>query len=1414
MALPKYSPSTSAGSDEGSLNDDSSDRSVDNGALLEVSPEPEGEAVEDTTENMDSRAYQLEMFQRSLKENVIVAMDTGSGKTQVALLRINAELERGPQKKLIWFLAPTVLLCGQQCDIIRLRFPSYPTKMLTSQDNVDAWSPKIWKRVLKSFRVVVSTPQILYDALSHSYLDISRLSLIIFDEAHNCSGNSAGGKIMKDFYHPQKQKNKSIPSILGLTASPAVSKKTKGFELLEETLDSRCVTPTIHREELLKWVNRPKISHIEYTLPVDEVYTSAISSLMDVYAQMDIKEDPRVRMLAADPTDRNRRLLEDAVMKNNTNSQTQFRRLLARSLEIALQLGPWAADHYLSRVIEEYTVKAKESHDYFDDWLQEEKKYITELLSKVQVAPPIEQPRPEDISVKVKKLVKELLSIEESPVGIIFVKERATVSILCDLLGTYTDIAHKYRIGTVVGTSSYQNKKRTIYDFFSEIDLSVLQKFRSGKINLLIATSVLEEGIDVPACNLVICFDQLDTIKSFIQRRGRARMRESRLTLFLEKSSKVVSKWEDAEEEMKRQCQDEERQVKRVKTIESQEESNKGCFIVKSTNARLDFDNAKQHLEHFCRNLSRGEFVDARPDYIVHRSSEELGCDLTATVLLPPFLPAELRTAHSKNAWKSEKNATKDAAFEAYLAIYKAGLLSEHLLPFSREQIPGVEARAPTADVESSFTPWKEVVRAWEANAGQWVYTFTCVTDKGDSLGEYDIILPVQLSQIRPIQIYRDYSTIWTIHSSPGRFISNEEAAQLPDHTITLLSLNFAHRWEVRDEPNVIKTVVREMDIKLDQIGSEKLEDHWKAIEDHEFLIRDPGGMPFFYLSTLPSKPPGEKVQHRFKGFEEAETNVPYLVLDRWTKRADFLHPLLSDAPEPVKPYPWVLPYPSARVDSIPVKFATFGMLLPTIIHEIEVQLTTKHLAATLLEPLAFSNLDLIREAISSKAALEPLHYERLEFLGDSILKYCAAVQVSALHPEWPEGYLSAFKDRLVSNSRLSKAALQKGLPKFILTESFTGLKWRPLYRSDFLQGEVANPSQGRTLSTKVLADVVEALMGASYHDGGIDKACQCICLFIDEKWPSVDVARRSLYESQPNIVREIPAFATLEEILSYSFQKKSLLVEAMTHASYVIANGSRSLERLEFLGDAILDKIVVTKLFALDPPLPHDRMHTLKTTLVNGDFLAFIAMENGIRQEETVVTEDLEVVPEKGIIPLWNFMRHSSTTIGLEQAAVAQRHQNSREEIIQLFKTADRYPWAELARIQPRKFFSDIIEALIGAVWVDSGSIEVCAAVVERLGIFTYLERFVRDNVEVMHPKELIGKLAGTEKVKYEASFEENKDGDNVYSCKLYVGGRLVAEVDGSVSREHSKTAAATEAVKAWPRDEDTIMTEAGAIA
>ncbi|KMQ81335.1 dicer-like protein 2 protein, partial [Lasius niger] len=97
-----------------------------------------------------------------------------------------------------------------------------------------------------------------------------------------------------------------------------------------------------------------------------------------------------------------------------------------------------------------------------------------------------------------------------------------------------------------------------------------------------------------------------------------------------------------------------------------------------------------------------------------------------------------------------------------------------------------------------------------------------------------------------------------------------------------------------------------------------------------------------------------------------------------------------------LKRYPWVLPQTWAMVDEIPAKYAQFGMAMPSIIHELEVMLTAKELATTLLRSVDITDLGLVREAISTRAARESVDYERLEFLGDSVLKYCTSAQVAA----------------------------------------------------------------------------------------------------------------------------------------------------------------------------------------------------------------------------------------------------------------------------------------------------------------------------------------------------------------------------------------------------------------------------------
>ncbi|KAL7809098.1 P-loop containing nucleoside triphosphate hydrolase protein [Trichoderma gracile] len=1363
----------------------------------------EGEAIK------VMRAYQIEMLDKSLKQNVIVAMDTGSGKTQVAVLRIKKELETCDASKIIWFIAPTVSLCTQQHDVLKLQIPAVPMMMLAGNSNIETWGPDIWDTLLDTVRVVISTPQVLLDALDHAYLNLDLLALLVFDEVHNCKGRSPGGKIMLNHYHPRKLAGESVPAVLGLTATPSIQSERADLDALEWLMDARCFSPTLHRDELLKCVKRPEIRHVIYEPGREDFMTPTMRDLDRVYRELNILEDPYILMLRDNPTDRHNRMLITAIEKYDTYTQNQMKSFCARSREICRQLGPWVADLYIWKAISAHLNKMDKKMDGVDEygnkWSSEltsylEKKHLADIYRRVNVQRPPDVPQVfEDISHKVGKLILELLSVEEPTVGIIFVQERVMVAMLAEVLSVNKTITSRYRIGTMVGTSNYAARRKVVHEF--ETDFKDLQSFRSGKINLLIATSVLEEGIDVPACNLVICFDTPTTPKSFIQRRGRARSKDSKLLLFFDDSNPAIPRWQAKEEEMNRVFEDEERAVRELSQLEDSESPSSVSFIVPSTGARLEFDNAKQHLEHFCRVLCPSDFVDSRPDYIIRREQDSY---LTATVLLPPFLPVNLRQHTSASPWRSEKNATKDAAYQAYIALYEAKLVNDNLLPFKFSEMTGIDKRASEVPVEPLMKPWHRVAPAWREAGDKWLYSLSCVEEDGRVSAEYEILLPVWLNQPQPLRMFLDRNHQVELQLKAGTPVPHERVASMPDHTSTLLALHFGHRWPVEQKEHVIRVWVKDESLSMNQIGELAYDPQNKGVSQGEFLIRDNTKSPYLYKDTIAFKPEPSQVQNTFYEYDKAPEDVPYLVLTKWTRRTDFLHRLQGDPSkeEPSsKPYARVYPLPWATADTIPARHAQFGMLIPTVIHELGVMLMAKELAHSVLHVVGISDLQLVKEAISARSASEPVNYERLEFLGDSILKFCACMRAAAEKPDYPEGYLSYWRDRLISNSRLYKAALEFGLPRFIVTKPFTGQKWRPLYLDDVLQqGDGATPEK-RKLSTKTLADVVEALIGASYVDGGLTKAVTCISTFVPEgSWTSVDADRESLFARMPEDEPLPPPLEPLEKLIGYTFQKKALLMEALTHASYAADAGKRSLERLEFIGDAVLDNIIVTKLFKLKPELPHFRMHTLKTGLVNGDFLAFMTMEHGVQlAADPVVTEDNAVKTPETVSHLWSFMRHASFPIAIEQNEMRKRHAALRERILEAMEKDDHYPWALLAALSPKKFCSDLFEAVLGAVWIDSGSLAACEAMVAQFGIIKYMDRLLRDEVHVQHPKEELGMWANTETVTYELEVKESEEsaGEREFFCKVLVGEREVVVVRGGVSKEEVKTKGATEALR-----------------
>jgi ERCC4-related helicase len=83
----------------------------------------------------------------------------------------------------MWFLANTVALGEQQFNVLRSQIPSAQAKFLCGADDIDNWSEQsVWDGVLLNVRIVVSTYQVLFDALQHGFVRLDNLALVVFDE--------------------------------------------------------------------------------------------------------------------------------------------------------------------------------------------------------------------------------------------------------------------------------------------------------------------------------------------------------------------------------------------------------------------------------------------------------------------------------------------------------------------------------------------------------------------------------------------------------------------------------------------------------------------------------------------------------------------------------------------------------------------------------------------------------------------------------------------------------------------------------------------------------------------------------------------------------------------------------------------------------------------------------------------------------------------------------------------------------------------------------------------------------------------------------------------------------------------------------------------------------------------------------
>lgn len=300
---------------------------------------------------------------------------------------------------------------------------------------------------------------------------------------------------------------------------------------IESNLDSVILAPQLNVQEYLRHAHRPIFKHLLYRLPEDRdgAYSSKnLRSLQDVIATLDIDIDPYVknlrkqlgRMTESDPLRaRIDQKLSKAIKKHDTYTHKGLRDFQRAAEDICLDVGPWGADWYIEKVVARVKDSEVPYKNIIADWQQEEKRYMVDIIKRINIKPSSYNP-PDIIAGITDKVLALIECLQEEKAltesagdvysCLVFVTRRDSVLALSEVLRVHPQTKNLFNIGSLLGSSESQYR-RTFLDITRDLALAsqvdTLRDFRIGEKNLIVSTSVAEEGIDIQACGTVIRWD-------------------------------------------------------------------------------------------------------------------------------------------------------------------------------------------------------------------------------------------------------------------------------------------------------------------------------------------------------------------------------------------------------------------------------------------------------------------------------------------------------------------------------------------------------------------------------------------------------------------------------------------------------------------------------------------------------------------------------------------------------------------------------------------------------------------------------------------------------------------------------------------------------------------------------------------
>ena len=460
--------------------------------------------------------------------------------------------------------------------------------------NVDSWEQNRWIEEFENYSVLVMTKQILLNLLKRGFIVSKNINLLVLDECHHAVKNDSYVEIMNVLHScPEHQR----PRVLGLSASILPSKckpghLEKSIRKLEETLHCRAQTAG-DLAEVTRFAATPEIKYLDYSLSEND------------------QQSKRLKSFVTEPLEFLEKFKEG--MKKRTYKIVKGH--FDDCVHILDNLGLWCAHRFASDALEELKgAKVKDEGDLWETALLH--LAVTHLRIFEQEARTLldVQHTRTSATAKVERLLLELgdhavvngmLSdgairgaaseggdgaVSEgggdSPsssavnagtrvvarsrpyrlLGIVFVERRTTALLLAEVINRRSqedpDLKHiqcDYLVGHSSGTNSGDTYLRKEARMTHKKQNKQLQRFRGETINLLIATGVVEEGLDVPKCNMVCRFDLPPNFRSYIQSKGRARAKGSMFYLLVDmaraaEQKRMIDDYRLLEEELNAIC--------------------------------------------------------------------------------------------------------------------------------------------------------------------------------------------------------------------------------------------------------------------------------------------------------------------------------------------------------------------------------------------------------------------------------------------------------------------------------------------------------------------------------------------------------------------------------------------------------------------------------------------------------------------------------------------------------------------------------------------------------------------------------------------------------------------------------------------------------------------------------------------